>query len=396
MFPFRKLLLFSIVAFSAYAQDLSCNTEPAVVPTMRGEGEAERLGDLLLVCAGGTAGVSSLIDVTVTLNTNLTSRIVNTTTKASEAVLLIDDPTPGQVDTSNGFEYNGQVLGKPGIAAGQAGSGNVYLGRISSPTSVTWTAVPFVEPGPSGVRLLRIANLRANATTVPIQFGLGLVEATVSSTISVTNPTPLLGIASSPSFTFSGTITAPSTANLTFNESFPSAFEPRTFGTGLQPVRQDVPGVVYYSESQFTPCFGLTNCSTPPQSPIGLASTATLLATHITGLGSDAAFLSVPNQVMEDLAPGLTEELYLMNAGKPVTTTGNTLLTVTNGAVTVLYEVTAADAFALDQFVVPVTLLGPTKAPLSFPANTVFAGHLAPVNSTGTASPTAPEPRFVD
>ena len=367
------------------------------MPTLRVEGEAERLGDILLVCNGGNAGASSLIDITVTLPTNVTSRVLNTATAESEALLLIDEPQPGVVDTSNGFEYNGQVLGKPGIAAGQPGSGNAYLGRLSSSNSVTWTFVPFVEPGPSSERYLRITNLRANATTVPMEFGLGWVQATVSATIPVTNPAPNVGVVSANSFTFSGTITSPSAANLTFTESFATAFAPRIEATSSgAPERQDLPGVVYWTESQFTPCFSFTSCSSPPQSPIGLASTATLLETRISHLGSAAAFLSVPNQVIENFAPGITEELNLMSGGKPVTSPGNTLLTVTSGAVDLIYEVVSANAYALDQFVIGVALLGSTMAPLPFPANTVFDGYLAPVNSTGTASPTAPEPRFVE
>ncbi|MGA2134171.1 MAG: hypothetical protein ABSH50_17905 [Bryobacteraceae bacterium] len=393
---FHVVFLCLAVCAVACAQDLSCTTDAAVVPTMRGDGEAEHLGDILLVCSGGTEGASSLINVTVALNTNLTSRIMNATTAESEATLLIDDPLPGVVDTCNGFPYNGQVQGKPGILAGQPGSGNLYLGRQTSATSVTWTGVPFVEPGPSGERFLRLTNLRGNAATVATQSGLTPVQATVSASFALNNPTPYVGFASSTSFTFSGAITSPSTASLTFTEGFPSAFEPRILLTSTGTfARQDLPGEVYYSESQFTPCFGLTNCSTPPQSQIGFANSATLLQTQITGLGSGAAFLSVPNQVVENLTADIREKLYLMSGGKPVTGPGSTLLTVSGGAVEVIYEVASADASAFDQFVITATLLGPTEAPMSFPANTVFAGQLAPVNSTGTASASAPEPRFV-
>jgi hypothetical protein len=104
---------------------------------LRAESLAEPLGDIVLNCTGGTPGPSIPIDVTVELSTNLTSRILNAAASTSEATLLIDEPQPDSVNTSNGFSYNGQVLGTPGIAAGAAGSGNVYLGKQASDTSVT-------------------------------------------------------------------------------------------------------------------------------------------------------------------------------------------------------------------------------------------------------------------
>jgi hypothetical protein len=72
----------------------------------------------VVACSGGTTSASTPIDVTLTLNTNLTSRIFASTPVKSEALLLIDDPDPYTVNMSNGYSYNGQVLGKPHIAAG--------------------------------------------------------------------------------------------------------------------------------------------------------------------------------------------------------------------------------------------------------------------------------------
>jgi hypothetical protein len=59
-----------------------------------------------------------------------------------------------------------------------------------------------------------------------------------------------------------------------------------------------------------------------------------------------------------------------------------------------LYEVTAGNPSAIDLLTIPATLLDSTGASLPFPSQAVFTGQLAPVNDTGTASPTAPEPRF--
>ena len=365
---------------------------------MRAEGEAEPVSDILLVCTGGAVGASSLVDVTVTLTTNLTSRIMNAASSASEALVLIDDPQPGPlVNMSNGFPYTGQVRGRPGVPAGQTGSGNVYLARESSAASVTWSGVPFVAPGPSAARYLRITNLRANATNLPVVNGLAPIQATVSSTLALTNATNYVGFAA-PGFTFSAVTSPASTSTLTFTENFATAFRPRITTTSAGPFsesRQDMPGYVYWTESQFTPCFSPANCSSPPNSLIGLASKGTVLLSHLAGLGAGAASVSVPNQVVTVFAPGLTSEVYLLVNGKPVTASGNSTLPVVGGTVDVLYEVATSNPSAIDQFQVPVALLDAASAPLAFPARAAFAGHLAPLDSTATASPTAPQPRFI-
>jgi len=312
----------------------------------------------------------------------------------SEALLLIDEPFPDQTNMTNGFQYNGQVLGTPGVAAGSPGSGNVYRGVQSSASSVTWTGIPFVTPGTSGVRILRITNLRANAAMVPVAGpeGLNPITAAVSTNLPVTYPNVYAAF-SSTGLIFSSTLASASTVNLNFEENFPGAFRPRiiTSGGPFSFSRQDLPGEVYNTESQFTPCFSNSNCSSAPESSIGFADTGTQLLAQLTGLGAQAASLSVPNQVSD----GIGAEAYLVVGGQPVISAGSTSLPVGNGAVEVLYVVSAGNAFAIDTLTIPGTLLDVSGATLAFPPQAVFAGQLAPVNNTGTASPTAPEPRFV-
>lgn len=80
--------------------------------------------------------------------------------------------------------------------------------------------------------------------------------------------------------------------------------------------------------------------------------------------------------------------------GQPVMSAGSTSLTVANGSVNVLYEIATGNEFSIDTLTIPATLLDVSGAPLAFPAQAVF-GELAPVSNIGTASPTAPEPRFL-
>jgi len=140
------ILLFCLSA-GIRAQDVTCATAPSPAIIARAEGLAEPVGDAVITCTGGTPGPSSPIQLTVQLNTNLTSRIVDAPTSTSEALLLIDEPQPDGVNMSNGYPYNGQVLGTPGVAAGAIGSGNVYLGQQASLASVTWSGIPLVAPG---------------------------------------------------------------------------------------------------------------------------------------------------------------------------------------------------------------------------------------------------------
>jgi hypothetical protein len=116
-----------------------------------------------------------------------------------------------------------------------------------------------------------------------------------------------------------------------------------------------------------------------------------LLATRISGLGAQSASLSVPNQISD----GIGGEAYLIVGGQPVMSAGSTSLTVANGSVNVLYEIATGNEFSIDTLTIPATLLDVSGAPLAFPAQAVFAGELAPVSNIGTASPTAPEPRFL-
>jgi hypothetical protein len=150
MHMFKVALLLAAVAATAYSQALNCTLNPEATLHVRPEGEAERVAPFVVVCTGGIASASVPIDITVTLNTNLTSLTFATDPVTSEALLLIDFPDPNVVDTANGFSYDGQVLGTPFAAAGSPGSGNVYQAEQSSATSVTWHGVPFVAPGPSG------------------------------------------------------------------------------------------------------------------------------------------------------------------------------------------------------------------------------------------------------
>src|SRR5271155_1912903 len=138
---------------AAYSQVATCALATPPPPQVAARGESELVEDIVMTCQSGGPSQSISIDVTLALSVNITSRITNTATLASEALLLIDDPKPGVANTSNGFPYFGQVLGTPGILAGVTGSGNVYQAAqlVSGGTPVdnvvVWQGVPYVTGG---------------------------------------------------------------------------------------------------------------------------------------------------------------------------------------------------------------------------------------------------------
>ena len=103
MAAFRKLVLglaaATLFAGFANAQSsaLQCVANAGVPPTVRAEGLTELVGDVTLNCTGGIPTAAGVVipssNVTIFLNTNITSRILSTSQGTwSEAILLIDEP----------------------------------------------------------------------------------------------------------------------------------------------------------------------------------------------------------------------------------------------------------------------------------------------------------------
>jgi len=89
----------------AGAQPITCSTSVTVTPIVRAEGLAELVGDLVLYCQGGTPTAFGnpvpSMNVTVFLNTNITSKVLGTqlaafgngqTSALDEALLIMDEP----------------------------------------------------------------------------------------------------------------------------------------------------------------------------------------------------------------------------------------------------------------------------------------------------------------
>jgi hypothetical protein len=286
----------------------------------------ESVGDIVLTCGGAanTLPLGSTIpaaDVTVTLNTAVTSRLLPAggVSNLSEALLLIDDPgsffgspagnaslfqnapqtlcpTPltGCVEyVSSVMPTSGQFTGTPIFVATNSPQGsnattagyNVFQGIVNG-NSVTFHGVPILPTigSPELTRTFRITNLRADATQPlspdPNQSGMLSVTAAIATAgpaaFPVTNP--LNGVAflengmrttagAAPNLNQCSSQTKTQVNLLSFGEGFPSAFKTPVVAQTNTPSAgqsvsspQNVPGSVYNSESNSV--FGVGNGQT--------------------------------------------------------------------------------------------------------------------------------------
>jgi len=383
MVDFRKwLLAFAATALlfglgtSAYAQGSSafvCQATAGNPNIVRAEGVTELVGDLVLNCTGGSPtafGVPiPLSTVQISLNTNVTSRLVGAGfgDLSTEAILTLDEPFPsgngtvfypgtvnpvsGAATTQTGCVADGvtncDILGV-GTALNFGNSGpyngitnqaspgphfNVFQGIFNGgPNQINWQGVPIDAPGTAGTRIIRITNIRANASQ--LSPGSSLVPTTITELIGISggetviidqplqtvaliekgltssvNPFPGLGAPTYAqcnnlnafllnSFLPSvGVATAPASIQLVATEGFGAAFKIASYA---QPIftntfGQNVLGASYNTESGYIP----NNVSGLDQSGriIGLADNGTQITFTVTGIPAGVQ-LFVPNQVL--------------------------------------------------------------------------------------------------
>lgn len=203
MSDFRKTLLAfagaAVLAASVSAQPITCSTTAQPL-TVRSEGLAELLGDVLLNCIGGAAVPAGAtvpsINISVTLSVPVASRIVNATNLSLlDVFLLIDDPmlqAPGaSLNNQNNCGLANGNCGLAGFTAQTAGGAagtvlipppappappatpniglaplNVFQAYLQNANTVTFLNVPILSPNagaPNATnRTFRIKNLRGS------------------------------------------------------------------------------------------------------------------------------------------------------------------------------------------------------------------------------------------
>jgi hypothetical protein len=240
MADFRKYALafagvacFLGITGSASAQQntlngITCFANAATPQQDRAEGITELVGDLVLSCTGGTPTASGVpvptVNITVALNTQVTSRLVGGTTNITESILLLNDPGPNaflpvqqlcSATSSNNFACATAVLGTGGGGGkGITGVGNalqytganVYQGVLTATNQLTFFNVPVDPPGAaflsngqtiSPTLTIRITNVRANASALgaPTGFSTSTISESISTSagIPISNPLQTVG-----------------------------------------------------------------------------------------------------------------------------------------------------------------------------------------------------------
>jgi len=455
------LLLATVGTVSAATTPFSC-TSTATSVQMRAEGQTEKGGDFILQCTGGlatdpTPNTAPTVNVTIFLNTtDVTSRIITTANNATEALLLIDEPTEAQqnVCTVNN-EQAGlcPVVGLGGAATTSpylaAGAFNVFQGQwvgLAGRNSITFSGVPIAPPGTAGgTRTIRITNIRANASEVAVAVSGS--PSSVTETIAVSNPTVLPVTSNNATQTIGVvqtglivTLNTPapsawpqcvSTTNalagsITLNKGFGSAFKVRnqatTVGGPLLLQNQDVPGGTYNTETFFYNLTSGVNTSIATLlgggDNAGLADAGTRFRVKFTNVpaGVTVAVPTSANAVSsaDPAGPATTGGLYIhLTAGEVGTysalsgndTNSNGLYDVeldSSGAGEVVYEVLSANTSSLTEApTIPFYITYTASPGTNSPAINVQAGveaSFAPVLSDASAPMASQDqvPRFVD
>jgi hypothetical protein len=296
----------------------------------------------------------------------------------TDAILFIDDPYPSlaQAIPSNVNPPPNSptpILCAPGSICSATGSGgtstaygqltdpylnqsNVFLGSLAAANSLQWPNVPLDPPGDSGIRLLRISNVRANAA----QLGLSssLIPNQVVMAVQITGasaPTVNFGTSQTVGFVIPGitaygppaSLSACSAHNasliggsavaafdftVAIREGFAQSLQRRNAAitldgvTAPQVAAQNIPGLwyntltAYYFPTLFTtvPNVGLADFGSRIQVIFRNVSTGTHLFVPVSltlSLDGGQQNLSLPLGAPPPLAPGLfSAQLRLVNA----------------------------------------------------------------------------------
>jgi len=196
---------FTGIAGAQTTSGINCVANAATPLQARAEGITENVGDVVLSCQGGNVTPSGVavptVNVTVALNTQVTSRLLSTS--LTDSLLLINDPQPGAQNLCAATVNNACPTVVLGTGSG-GGKGllqytgavpNVYQGILTAANTLTFFNVPIDPPGTSvaaPVLTLRITNVRANASALGAPTGFSSTSITefisTSAGFTISNP----------------------------------------------------------------------------------------------------------------------------------------------------------------------------------------------------------------
>jgi hypothetical protein len=385
-------------------------------PLLRQEGFTELTADIVLTCVGAPGSsptqapnVIPQANITVSMTAPVTSRILpggTLSTPLTDALLVVDDPSPGATYPALGNQnpcYSPlnpavacQVVGDGGLTFNQPGKFNTFQGIGGGPgsNSVTFLGVPVDPPGPGlAVRTYRITNIRIDATNVgannftPV---LAFVTSSSSTSMQIENPVNEVG------FVSYGLTTSTSAVGLAFPECGPTAFTQvgsvtftENFATAFKvagSTGQNVPGTVYNTES------GLEIAVTGTAGP---ADTGTRLQVVLTGIPIGVT-VWVDDWAQSTAATGSIPSDATLVAGTvyvpPIDPVSNQPQQALPGtSATFVWEVTNTNPGAIDSLTFNIYVSINTFAIMG---NALSLSGFSPQQASATSPMTGPIPEF--
>ena len=295
------ILLAAVLVAPAFGQPpggVTCTLVEGPPANVRAGGLSELLADIVMRCSLG----SDPNTVRLSLDANITNAV-----GTDDPLLLFDDPGPTE-----------QVLapGTPGRVP------NVFQGQRQGSNTIVWLGIPIDAPGSVGQRIMRIKNVRANASGIPrggqitatihvngvdtgVPVPVGKVQPHFYDYRSVdAQPGQATGVVNAPILDQCQSLnpslpngTALPTFQLKYVEGFADAMKPRGMVPGTrenpfpEPVDQAMPTEVYGTET------GFYNSAFPI--PFGRADYGTRFAALFTNLPPDSR-LFVGNRTSAD------------------------------------------------------------------------------------------------
>jgi uncharacterized protein (TIGR03437 family) len=382
------LLLLLLSSFGpACSQSTPLFCLPSAVPTLvRTEGLAERMGDIVLNCSGGTPGAVINVNLTIFLSVNVTNRLADN--NVVDTLLTVDTGSgpvpsnvPGQLAAPNAVAYNGLSFTIPASArlslrltnlrgaanlVGVSGSAPILAFLATNPSTVLTTTSNQVTVGlPSRGLLATFSSTGVRCTGSPLPQTINLTSLFATGTrFFSTRVTE----GSAQAFVKKDALSDSGVRIVARYSGFPAA------------ARLFVPDVVAGSNAVQPTAGG--DLGVPPSggqyAPGGRGS---LLLTRVLGTDSSGAG---GNLVYTPGPPGSGTVAFNSTSEVPLS----------NGAGMVVYEVVDSDPALLESAQFP-TFLG--LPPFSDGASVVAREELSlgPISTVSTASATAPIPRFV-
>jgi uncharacterized protein (TIGR03437 family) len=378
--------LFFIFSFSGFAQ--TCNAG-VTLADVHAEGLAEKVGNVILTCTGGTAGSLVTSNFFIALNANVTNRLTSSGTLSNISVTVGAFPT-----------------GAPPV--------------LSSPTSISISGAQYTVPSPNTLPVtITVSGIRV---AIPTLTGQGASATAVTATILATGIQIL-----------NGTLGEIGLGSVSLLDSVINNGIPCVAGSSA-PATMDFPGLLAAGTASSTIRIteGYNNALPPNIPPDPTQDTGVRILVNLSGYGSQTQ-VYVPDAIVGNdgvsptssgafdgvfsggsYAPG--QLLLLRVQGADATGAGGSIflatptgptsfasvsqLTMSSGAGYAVYEVVDGNPSAVEYAQIPVFTAVPQNSCAASGLGTTsqadtLGPELAPVSNVAVATPTDPIPRFI-